>query len=1364
MEYLTGTRNPFFPGKVHVFEYDNVGSRRHVFKPRVEVLFDDSIGEVGAKLNVSYPGACWWIRRHATALEIERDLRNAGSSQHKIMRALMPEGDSAERKRALSDGGAVHVCPYLDGVFNAAVQCAMGLLPGTPARKRIAHSTLSSMTSYLEIHFISSDELKKTIGRDASEYESPREPMESTVSMHPSPPPPDFIRPGNVSLSSTRLCVTLPQAVDARALFSGAKLTVDAFAVARVESSGEAVVRVLEEAVRDERADVASLRELSSPPRADCAYIAFPVRSDGTVTVTEAGDLTFDCIVRDPALIADAWARTKSTCTECLALSAGDGDPEVRFVSLTCNVPLRGTVEARRILHVIRASFASYLDAAIASDGSVECIYRRSSGPRRFPACVEQVLTKHARGARSLNASIEILETTHSVERGQARKMAGDFNPRLFRTPAPAAVRVSVANGVKMLLYGTSVGDVHRAMTVACLALMEATGTKSTDKEAAVRNVAGILESAEQGDTLGEMSEKAEEARAGIAPTGISGLINADPELFKFKQVSKRKTYARSCGPHRQPIAVADAELETMGEDAPASIKAGPKRLNYICPEVWCEGSRTAMTREQANVVGWRCPDGDAAVDMMAASWWRGAPTRYVGFLKTTTHPDGFAMPCCFKTFGKMQKEREQVFRKDSGSGPEPGDERPEGIVRPGRYVMSANTVPLPIGRRGEVNLGDQARMSGVVRVGVDQRSHTFLEAAAVLEEISLASMLERVIEALTPTNVAFAASGSVMAYLMSRSPLDLRGDGVRGWFSKYAETEAGATRLGQRGMRSLVSSGAFHMRDPDVAREAVVAHAYVLAVESVRTGDRASTRMIQLLVLAALGKRYPEVSVSGGETYLSCTRWDERAHTGVVCGLMFRDGRYLEPLDGVSSGMLDEVSQMVSEACGSAVKSENYAILELLSRLKHIVVSQVCDEAHSGVGVVIEGNLFVPFPEPHIVDPVRPLVYQAGLECADGRWTVDAVRELFDTIKQTCSVETFAQAVYGRHCVRVGDAVVPLQGGAACLAEHEVRARVLAISKTSESMSTSETRALGKRARIVRGVLDRIVSENDLAYVALASPLSPLTSQQKQAVFESILGRYNMVNDKDAVLNLKYTEIFQANSDDLRPRPGEVFVTDEDIADGSAEFALGIVSSGADGAFNAARVVPDLTVRDPVGLDETVPVPDAVVGWDTMVGKTSSSGSLEAVSFVIGLAGGAYAKAQHGRRAAHRALLNWHMTGQLDPGWPGEAKPLLQRALTHDHRAPSWKKLVLLGQSVEPTDEDIAVAFANVPVQLELIRNGGKVVSSRRQAAPWKVIVWRAEDGRAAFATRRGSALIPKPVSRTASHRLDDSGTPSET
>jgi len=346
-------------------------------------------------------------------------------------------------------------------------------------------------------------------------------------------------------------------------------------------------------------------------------------------------------------------------------------------------------------------------------------------------------------------------------------------------------------------------------------------------------------------------------------------------------------------------------------------------------------------------------------------------------------------------------------------------------------------------------------------------------------------------------------------------------------------------------------------------------------------------------------------------------------------------------------------------------------------------------------------------------------------------------VRKLFEAIAENCSEPMFSSATYGEHCVCIGDFVVPLSGGSARIAETRVRARVLAAQQLNASSTTRFLELSNERSRVVRGIIDNMIANHHHAYVLITSTLSPLTTNQRQQLFESIAPDFNKT------LAVRYTEVMRTSPSEQSSRPGEVFLTDQDLVDGTAEFVVNAISAGADGAFRSAHEGnARLTVDPHPGLDVPVPVPASASEHGPFDGACSSLGSIYALEHVVGLAGGTYGRLEHGRAGAHRASLHWKMTGELLPQWPAAARPLLQLVSSNSRSDGAWERLIAIGKNVEIEDDDIIVAFSGLPVQLEVHKKGARNIR-RKQPAMWRVITWRS-DRRVSFAMRQGSPLIP--------------------
>jgi len=200
----------------------------------------------------------------------------------------------------------------------------------------------------------------------------------------------------------------------------------------------------------------------------------------------------------------------------------------------------------------------------------------------------------------------------------------------------------------------------------------------------------------------------------------VADLQRADPRLFDVGS-KDRTRYSRICGHTvlRQPVRVSPGELERIAKEFPGSITgsvmagSSQKALadnRYICPKVWCPRSRVAMTTEQFDARGRKCPDAnESPLIFDEDTYWKGRE-RHPGLLDPKFHPDGLCMPCCFLRPGRGQNKKCSASAASSipGSGTKPLEVsvaaavEAEAEVDDGnmRYIYSRTTI-LPAGRYG---------------------------------------------------------------------------------------------------------------------------------------------------------------------------------------------------------------------------------------------------------------------------------------------------------------------------------------------------------------------------------------------------------------------------------------------------------------------------------------------------------------------------------------------------------------------------------------------------------------------------------------------------------------------------------------
>ena len=192
-------------------------------------------------------------------------------------------------------------------------------------------------------------------------------------------------------------------------------------------------------------------------------------------------------------------------------------------------------------------------------------------------------------------------------------------------------------------------------------------------------------------------------------------LMSRDSKLFLKKKDGKYNAYSRVCpfSNRRQPVVVNQEELDHIDKESPGSytdvFPAGStdekKEKNmYICPRYWCMTKGISLTEEQVKE-GKIC--GTKIISQNATSVPKDAyiyeftdktyhkkngqyVTMHPGGLNQGTHPEGYSVPCCFKTpDSKLQKERREKIVK----APKVSEQ----------YLMGPEKVPIPFQRWGDL-------------------------------------------------------------------------------------------------------------------------------------------------------------------------------------------------------------------------------------------------------------------------------------------------------------------------------------------------------------------------------------------------------------------------------------------------------------------------------------------------------------------------------------------------------------------------------------------------------------------------------------------------------------------------------------
>lgn len=175
----------------------------------------------------------------------------------------------------------------------------------------------------------------------------------------------------------------------------------------------------------------------------------------------------------------------------------------------------------------------------------------------------------------------------------------------------------------------------------------------------------------------------------------LNKLKAADPALFDYKSQhadKKRKDYASICGwvDRRQPVVINKQELDTISKEFPDALKGHVQTGSteemeennyYVCPKIWCPKSRVALSYEDYEKYGKKCPYPEIEEEpiLFASKGYFGEgenglkKDRFPSFLDKYTHPDQFCLPCCFKVSakeGNRNKQRQSLcvskFKKES--------------------------------------------------------------------------------------------------------------------------------------------------------------------------------------------------------------------------------------------------------------------------------------------------------------------------------------------------------------------------------------------------------------------------------------------------------------------------------------------------------------------------------------------------------------------------------------------------------------------------------------------------------------------------------------------------------------------------
>ena len=195
-----------------------------------------------------------------------------------------------------------------------------------------------------------------------------------------------------------------------------------------------------------------------------------------------------------------------------------------------------------------------------------------------------------------------------------------------------------------------------------------------------------------------------------------------------FKSISDKKnkkhySFARKCQVERQPVILGynpenNQKIKRSSYTYSFKYSSNPNNPRwYICPKIWCpycqipidEGDINPKTIKVRATEGQGgtcktaiCPFGDHQVFMRDGD---NEVNIYPGFVSKVKHPNGFCLPCCFKTPQNNPKSSAyKIFKKCTGDDIENQD------VKDGQIYILAKGIPIEPNRYGKLP-GDIGRI-----------------------------------------------------------------------------------------------------------------------------------------------------------------------------------------------------------------------------------------------------------------------------------------------------------------------------------------------------------------------------------------------------------------------------------------------------------------------------------------------------------------------------------------------------------------------------------------------------------------------------------------------------------------------------
>ncbi|KAG2424930.1 hypothetical protein HXX76_014088 [Chlamydomonas incerta] len=524
------------------------------------------------------------------------------------------------------------------------------------------------------------------------------------------------------------------------------------------------------------------------------------------------------------------------------------------------------------------------------------------------------------------------------------------------------------------------------------------------------------------------------DAAAGPLGAGQLGplgrLKRADPGLFAYDAKNQNyKSYASNCAANanRQPIVVGPEQAAALKKGDPSAytnaVHAGSspalrQKNVYICPDVWCPDSETAMGLDNYKRKG--CPkEGETGLVMTD-----GSRKRYVSFLDPSRHPRELCAPCCFfvdhgnQGEGKRRWERMSRCQQQQEEAPAPGEEAEDtapgaakdlyvrGLVFPLQKDRYGRLPPaLSKFLRGGAPCAQLAKLGSqpcYVRLGISHSGQHFLSAMAVAlgEPGGAAGLVERA-SRMDPADFVGMNSGSLLrAFAPSQTELGADAYGaLREWLGgtdrkRYVDSFG----LGPL-VRALKDAAEPAQLDGESALRARRELLVMLAMQNFANYLRAPTPKDHVMLLEMfclwhrVGASEPlnilvvEEEADTGKLSAACLRYsfysDVAAGRDAPTALIVKHRQFYEPVawasaeghslrlkSGGEHWQVERARDAVMAACRAA--DAEFPAARALTVIKRAVgvSALVVGAGYRAVGVLTGDDAYVPLPAPCRLHP----------------------------------------------------------------------------------------------------------------------------------------------------------------------------------------------------------------------------------------------------------------------------------------------------------------------------------------------------------------------------------------------------------